>query len=426
MPTRENTALPTNIPDFLLGGGAVGGLIRACDWSASPLGPAHTWPLPLKTLVGVMLGSNQPMFLAWGDSRTLLYNDAYAEILAAKHPAALGCDFLAVWHEVRHDLLPIVEQAYRGEPVHMDDIELLMLRKGYPEETHFAFSYTPVCDESGQVAGFFCPCREVTDQVLAQRRQAFRLRLEERFRALGDPRAVMDAAVEELGRHLGAARVGYSEVRADGETIDCRSCFSEGVAPLLGTFRLGDFGPESIARQQRGGTEAIADIRADPMQVQQTWAAIDTRAFVSVPLMRDGRIRASLYVNRREPHAWTADEVALIEEVAQRTWAVVERARAEDELRRSEARLRRVLEIETVGVVFFDLVGGIHEANDAFLKLVGHTRAELATGAVRYDQLTPPEWHRRDEETIAALKAAGTAGNLCPPDAYHPSIAAAS
>jgi hypothetical protein len=87
--------------EFLLGGGEMGMLIRAHDWSASPLGPPQSWPQPVKTLAGVMLASSQPMFLAWGADRTLLYNDAYAEILASKHPAALGRDFLEVWHEIR-------------------------------------------------------------------------------------------------------------------------------------------------------------------------------------------------------------------------------------------------------------------------------------------------------------------------------------
>jgi len=118
-----------------------------------------------------MLGSSQPMFVAWGPERLLLYNDGYAEILASKHPCALGSDFLEVWSEIRSDLLPIVEKAYGGEPVHMDDIELIMHRRGYAEETHFAFSYTPVRDEGGSVCGFFCPCIEITEQVLTERRR---------------------------------------------------------------------------------------------------------------------------------------------------------------------------------------------------------------------------------------------------------------
>lgn len=163
---------PDSRLDFLSGGGAMGVLIRAHDWAATPLGSPDGWPYGLKTLVGVMLGSNQPMFIAWGPERTLLYNDPYAEILVRKHPAALGRDFLEVWHEIQDDLVPIVEQAYSGEPVHMDDITLIMERRGYPEETHFAFSYTPVRDEAGAIAGFFCPCTEITGQVMAERRLA--------------------------------------------------------------------------------------------------------------------------------------------------------------------------------------------------------------------------------------------------------------
>lgn len=157
-------------PEFLEGGGELGAMLRARDWSASPLGPPQAWPHPLRTLVAVLLGSNQPMFIAWGPERTLLYNDAYAEVLASKHPDAMGRDFLEVWSEIREDLTPIVEQAYAGQPVHMADIELLMLRKGYLEETHFSFFYAPVRDEAGQVAGLYCACTEITGQIMAERR----------------------------------------------------------------------------------------------------------------------------------------------------------------------------------------------------------------------------------------------------------------
>ena len=158
--------IPTSA-SFIRGGGETGALLRAYDWSASPIGPAEGWPMALKTLVSVMLGSNQPMFVAWGPRRTLLYNDAYSEILASKHPAALGQDFLEVWSEIRSDLVPIVDQAYQGEPVQMDDIELWMERKGFREEAHFSFSYTPVRGEAGDIEGFFCACQETTSQVMA-------------------------------------------------------------------------------------------------------------------------------------------------------------------------------------------------------------------------------------------------------------------
>src|SRR5690242_3061897 len=67
--------------DFLAGGGRTGALMRAHDWSESPLGAPENWPQPLRTLVGVILQSQFPMFVAWGEALGFLYNDPYAEIL---------------------------------------------------------------------------------------------------------------------------------------------------------------------------------------------------------------------------------------------------------------------------------------------------------------------------------------------------------
>ncbi|MBB5693109.1 PAS domain S-box protein [Muricoccus pecuniae] len=154
---------------FLSGGGQLGALIRAHDWQRTPLGPPEGWPEALKALVGVMLGANQPMFVIWGGAQTLIYNDAYAGILGAKHPAALGRPFLEVWWDIEAELAPLVARALSGTPVHMDDITLVMERNGYPEETHFSFSYTPIRGEGGRVDGIFCPCTETTRRVLADR-----------------------------------------------------------------------------------------------------------------------------------------------------------------------------------------------------------------------------------------------------------------
>jgi PAS domain S-box-containing protein len=157
---------------FLSGGGHMGAAIRAHDWAGTPLGDPVRWPTSLKALVGVMLDAKQPMFVVWGEDQTLLYNDGYVEVLARKHPGALARPFLEVWSEIRADLIPIVSQAYAGSAVHMDDIMLVMERRGFVEETHFAFSYTPIRSEQGHVDGFFCACTEITDQVLADRRSA--------------------------------------------------------------------------------------------------------------------------------------------------------------------------------------------------------------------------------------------------------------
>ena len=147
----------------------MGAMMRAHDWSASPLGHPRTWPQALRTTVGLMLNSKFPMFVAWGGELGFLYNDSYIAILGDKHPAALGRRFHDVWAEIWLDIHPLVVRALKGEASYMDRLPLRMRRHGYDEDTWFRFSYSPVRDEDGTVAGMFCACVEMTGEVLAQR-----------------------------------------------------------------------------------------------------------------------------------------------------------------------------------------------------------------------------------------------------------------
>ncbi|NMH59507.1 PAS domain-containing protein [Alteromonas ponticola] len=209
-------------PHFLAGGGAMGARLRAFAWEQTPLGPSAAWPSSLKTLVGIMLASNQPMFVAWGATRTLIYNDYYAEILGNKHPDALGQDFLQVWYEIREQLQPIVSSALRGEPVQMQDIPLMVERHGYPEQTHFSFFYSPVRGEGLEVEGLFCACTEITAQVLTEQRlvesearhRGVLTNMDEAFMLLGPDFRVLEAndaalrliktQVDMIGEEFGA------------------------------------------------------------------------------------------------------------------------------------------------------------------------------------------------------------------------------
>jgi PAS domain S-box-containing protein len=157
------------VSPFLTDGGEVGALMRQHDWSGFPLGAPDAWPHSLSTVVSLMLNSKFPMFVAWGEGQEFLYNDSYAEILGAKHPRALGRRFRDVWSEIWDDISPIVDLAMAGKASYFENLPLTMDRKGYDEQTWFTFSYSPVRDESGKVAGVFCACTETTDQVLAER-----------------------------------------------------------------------------------------------------------------------------------------------------------------------------------------------------------------------------------------------------------------
>jgi hypothetical protein len=155
---------------FLQGGGELGELIRAKDWSATPLGPPEAWPQSLKTTLGILLNSRYPMFVFWGPQLVKIYNDGYRPITGHKHPWALGRPGPEVWPEIWSDIEPLVDKALAGDPTWSDDLMLFMERNGFPEEVYFTFSYSPIPDESGGVGGMFCACTETTGQVLGERR----------------------------------------------------------------------------------------------------------------------------------------------------------------------------------------------------------------------------------------------------------------
>src|SRR5471032_2740070 len=166
-----NSTAPDDIK-FLSAPGQLGGLIAAYDWSQTPLGPISVWPQSLRTAVSLMLSSRQPMWIGWGPQITFLYNDAYIGVLSlAKHPSALGLPAAQIWSEIWDICGPLADRVFSGgEATNADDVRLFMSRGDFLEETYYSFSYSPIRDESGNVAGLFCPNLDVTSKHLNARR----------------------------------------------------------------------------------------------------------------------------------------------------------------------------------------------------------------------------------------------------------------
>lgn len=143
--------------------------IAAFDWAATPLGPVDGWPQSLRTTLSILLGSPFAMCMAWGHDQTFFYNDAYGPILGAKEPAALGSRLDTLWADIWADIRPLYESAMGGEATFSEDMHLVMHRNGYPEDTWWTFSYTPVRDEAGTVAAMLNITTDQTARVLAQR-----------------------------------------------------------------------------------------------------------------------------------------------------------------------------------------------------------------------------------------------------------------
>jgi PAS domain S-box-containing protein len=158
----------TTSADFLAGGGEMGALTRAYDWSATPLGKPETWPQSLRTAVRILLNTNHPMFIWWGPDLIQFYNDAYRQTMGPeRHPGALGQRGQECWAEIWDIIGPQIEQVMSGGGATWNENQLVpVTRYGRLEQVYWTYGYSPIDEEDG-IGGVLVVCRDVTTDYLA-------------------------------------------------------------------------------------------------------------------------------------------------------------------------------------------------------------------------------------------------------------------
>jgi PAS domain S-box-containing protein len=236
----------------------MGDAVRAFDWACTPLGPMDSWPRSLRVAVGICLNSRFPMFVWWGPELINIYNDAYAPMLGQRHPRALGRPAHETWADIWSVVGPQADLVMtRGEATWNERVLLVMERNGFREDTYFTWSYSPIPDDVGRVAGLFCACTEETPRVLAE---AAARDAESRYRAVFE--AARDALVIYTADGIiaevnpAACRLyGYAYAELVG--ADARQAVHPDALPLFDEFRRvvaagGDFRCETVDRRKDG------------------------------------------------------------------------------------------------------------------------------------------------------------------------------
>jgi signal transduction histidine kinase len=230
-------------------------------------------------------------------------------------------------------------------------------------------------------------------------RNAFRVALSDSLRSLADPVEIQSSACRILAEHLQIERACFAESDGDGSTLRIERVFiPSGVKDTLIQYRLDTFGKSLVQDILSGRTLVISDTNAIPDVGESehiNLQAANLHAFIAVPLLKAGKLAAVLSVYQATPRSWSSDDVALVEETAERTWEAVERARVERELRKSENRFRSSIENLNEAFVILSAIRGEEDEivdfrceyiNDAACKLFhcrqeqtqGHTVQELA------------------------------------------------
>ncbi|WP_300007248.1 SpoIIE family protein phosphatase [Pseudonocardia sp.] len=250
--------MPTDPDQVFSGGGLMGRVMAGHDWAATSVGAPQTWPSELRSVVRILLTSRFSMWMGWGPELAFFYNDAYQrDTLRSKHPWALGRPAREVWAEIWDDIGPRIQSVLdTGEATWDEGLLLTLERSGYPEETYHTFSYSPLHDAAGRIAGFLCVVSEDTERVLGERR----LRV---LSELGDISAVTAPTLDEA---CTAAVAVLQRGRAD--------------VPYAAVYLVEPGGDTARLVAAHGTDPAVAPPLVDAGRDPQLWAVLDSRRAV--------------------------------------------------------------------------------------------------------------------------------------------------
>jgi two-component sensor histidine kinase len=237
------------VSDFLAGGGEMGTLTRAFDWSKTSLGPPETWPQSLRVTVRLVLTSRHPMFIWWGPELIQFYNDAYRETMGPeRHPSALGARGRECWDEIWEIIGPQIEYVMAGHGATWHEDQLVpVTRHGRRENVWWTYSFGPI-DLKGEVGGVLVVCKDVTSEHMAK--EALNLINEELKHRVKNTLTVLGAVATQTFRDPSSKadlEKYHARLAAFGRAHDLLTAANWAEAPLqdvldaaLAPYRIGE------------------------------------------------------------------------------------------------------------------------------------------------------------------------------------------
>lgn len=376
--------------------------IAAIDWSSTSIGAIAEWPALLRSTLALMLACPTPMFLAWGPDLLCFYNDAYRPFLGYRLDTALGQPFREVWASIWNALEPLVDATLAGEAQTRIDMALDLGRYGVPEAGWWTFTYSPVFDDEGGIAGLLCVTRETTTNVIAARQRDeaeeqlrhnlewhhVRVEIGDALRSLNSADEIMAFVADRVGPYLGVDRAGYYRVD-DDHFIITEEWHTPGGIDMRGRHPMAAFGQGAIDTLRNGGRLRIDDTQT--AEGAEAYAANGMAAVLSVAVHHNGRWASGLHVMQDQPRVWNDAEENLLREVGIEAWAAIERIRAADELRALNSALEQQVIERTRRSMLADLSDRLRHLESpgdmaaAAAEVVQHALGNVVAGLGRID-----------------------------------------
>jgi PAS domain S-box-containing protein len=224
---------------------------------------------------------------------------------------------------------------------------------------------------------------DVTERRRAGRSAQFVVDLDEALTHVSTADAMMDAATRRIGDFFGVAHACCVEFDAAVETANIRADWrrSDDDPSYAGTYRVADFMSDESRRAIAVGRPMIVDDVASDFRVAsalESHRALKIGSYVIAPYVSDKLLRCALVLYRSNAYRWRRDEVNLLRELTARVWTRIERARAEDASRRSEAEFRQLANSVPQIVWVTDGAGTLRYVNDRWHEFSGLTLKETA------------------------------------------------
>lgn len=200
---------------------------------------------------------------------------------------------------------------------------------------------------------------DITPQKEAEARLILVRRVSELIGEFEDPAELLYEVSRTVGEHLHVRRCLFTEIDIEKDRGTVRRDYCLGVPSVAGVYKVSDYSESTRREMSAGHTVVNCDSKNDARTAEQyvgTYQPQGERSYIAVPMLRDGRWVAELWISDDVPRHWSEQDVALLQSVAERVWTAVEKLRVHEALRQSEARVRFVGERADVGYWYWDLL----------------------------------------------------------------------